>query len=197
MKEQDLIDYCEDSVAQQNYIKFPEDLFNALTSDMVKLLVEKYGDKHMMMLPEKDLRFFSWLKDSDPEVWNDLWSGDDLMPYLVSMNLLTAIKTKARGFPICDLLKTDNYYFSEAHITDKESEILLESVKKRFMDSKTLTTPQLLLLEISLAPIDIWRFAYNHKIDVDEAKASVLSLVDDEVLVHLKDAEHLAHFLDL
>ena len=197
MTEQDLLEYCEDSIAHQNYIQLPEDLFNALTPEMVSLLVKKYGNTNMLMLPEKDLRFFEWVKNNDPEVWNDLWAGDDLQPYLVSTTLLPAIRTKARGFPICDLLETHNYYFSEAHISDKESEILLESVKKRFMDNKTLTTPQLLLLEISLAPIDIWRFAFNHKIEIDEAKAAVHALVEDEVLVHLKDAEHLAHFLDL
>lgn len=52
------------------------------------------------------------------------------------------------------------------------------------------------MLEITIAPIDIWRFAYNHRFDVQSVKDAVAVLVEDKILVHLTDAEHLAHFID-
>jgi len=55
----------------------------------------------------------------------------------------------------------------------------------------------LLALEISVSPIDIWHFAYKHKVPLRDAKAAVAQLVDDHALVHITDAEHLARFINV
>jgi hypothetical protein len=54
-----------------------------------------------------------------------------------------------------------------------------------------------LALEISMGAIDIWHFAYKHKIDLTQAKKAVSDMVDDGVLVHLTESEHLIPFLHL
>jgi hypothetical protein len=114
----------------------------------------------------------------------------------VGMSFLPVLINKMRGYPICDLLDNDNYYFTSAHIVDKESEILLESARTRFMNNEDLTTAQLLILQISVSPTDIWHFAYNFNIDINEAKKAVEDLVQDNALVHLKEVEYLAPFID-
>jgi hypothetical protein len=148
-------------------------------------------------LPEKEIIFFEWLKINDTPVWNDLWNDELLEPYIVSLIFLPVlIKRGYRGFPICDLIENDNYYFTPQHLADKESEIFSESAKTIYLNKGKMTIPQLLAMEISLDPIDIWHFAYKHQISVAECKKAVLDLVNDEVLVHLKDASHLSTFID-
>ena len=56
--------------------------------------------------------------------------------------------------------------------------------------------PQLLALQISAEPIDIWHFAYKNKFEIETAKKAAESLVEDNALVHFKEAEYLAQFVD-
>ena len=74
---------------------------------------------------------------------------------------------------------------------------MIDSVKERVLAKEPLTVAQLLALEISFGPIDIWRFAYHHQISLDSAKNAVKVLVDDGVLIHIKDAETLARFINI
>ena len=81
-------------------------------------------------------------------------------------------------------------------MVDENSNIMIESVQKMYMDKQSLTPEQTLVLEISISPIDIWRFSYRYNIKLDRAKKAVENLVNDGILVHLEEAEYLATFIE-
>lgn len=191
-----LIELIDNQSAENNFIEFSEDVFHSLNLEQAKFLADKYGSTHLIRLPQREIKFFEWLYENDLNIWKDLWDNSEEQPYIVGFSFLPLLLDKMRGYPICDLLDNDNYYFTSSHIVDKESEILLESVKTRFLNNEELTTAQLLILQISISPTDIWHFAYNYHIDLNEAKKAVDELVQDNALVHLKEAEHLAPFID-
>jgi hypothetical protein len=83
-----------------------------------------------------------------------------------------------------------------AHIIDKESKLFLESVKQRYIDKKPLTLSQKLILEISVAPLDIWHFAYRNRVLPAEAKKAAQDLINEKLLIHLTESEHIASFID-
>ena len=197
MTEQELTDWCDEQLKNRPYIHFPEEIFGTVPAEIASNLVDKFGSHAMMRLPEREVEFFNWLKDNDNEIWHDLWDENDEEPYTVSISFLPAFLDKTRGFPICDLMDNDNYFFTPEHFVDKESKIFLESVEKRFIRKKEISISQMLALEISLNPIDIWHFAYRHKYSLVEAKAAVEILVEDGILVHLTEAEHLANFIKI
>lgn len=184
--------------SNQNLIEIDENLFAELQNEQILTnFLSNIEHTKMFKLPQKEIDFFEWLKLEEPQIWKDLWSDELTPPYYVSLNFLPLIiKNGYRGFPICDLLNNDNYYFVPAHLADRESEIFADSSKTRFINRQALTVPQLLAMEISLDPIDIWHFAYKHKIEISEAKKAVKSLVDDELLVHLTDSEYLSVFIN-
>ena len=198
MTDTELINWCEVEAKGKNYLTFPEEIFMSLTLEQSELIVKKFGSNTLLMLPGKEIAFFNWLKVEEPEVWDDLWSDPELVeqPYIVAIGFLPMLLEKSRGFPICDLLKCDNYYFTKSHIITPESEMMLDSVKERFMAHQPLTIGQLLLLEISVAPIDIWRFAFNHNLKIKDVKKAVEGLVEDKVLIHLNKAEQIAAFVE-
>ncbi|MBI5325429.1 MAG: hypothetical protein HZB41_09195 [Ignavibacteriae bacterium] len=197
MTDKELINWCKEETKEKKYIKFPEELFLSLTLHQAKLIAQRFGSHTLIMLPEKEIAFFNWLKEQAPEVWDDLWSENAIdEPYTVAVGFLPMLIEKKRGFPICDLLNCDNYYFAKMHIITPESEMMLDSVKERFMAHQPLTIGQLLLLEISVAPIDIWRFAFNHNLKLEDVKKAVEGLVEDKVLIHLSKAEQLAAFVE-
>ncbi len=191
-----LIDIIDKQSAENHFIEFSDDIFQALNKELAEALAKKFGASHLIKLPLREIKFFEWLQKNDIEVWNDLWGETDEDPYIVGMSFLPILLDKMRGYPICDLMNNENYYFTASHIVDKESEMLLESAKTRFINNEELTTAQLLILQISVSPTDIWHFAYNFNIDLNEAKKAVDELVQDNALVHLKEAEHLAPFID-
>jgi hypothetical protein len=95
------------------------------------------------------------------------------------------------------LQSTDNYYFCPEHLVDEESKIIVDVAQKLLLKNKKLTIPQLLALEISINPIDIWHFAYRHKKTLTQAKDAVDELVEDGALIHLREFEHLVPFIRL
>ena len=196
MTEKQIIEWAVKESSDSSYIQFPEDMFSEISPETAKKLSSRLSGTTLMKLPHYELNFFEWLKKADPNVWKDLWNTEEI-PYIVGLSFLPKLVEKnGRGFPICDLRANDNYYFSTDHMVDEESKILLETSQKLFLEKKELTVTQMLVVEISIAPIDIWHFSYRHKIKLDEAKKSVEELVEDGALVHLKDAEHLAGFID-
>jgi hypothetical protein len=195
MTNKDLIKWCNSHIAENEYFDFPGEIFENLTDDNIKAIIENYGSTYLMKLPKKEIDFFEWLKINDNPIWIDLWNSEE-EPYLIAVNLISLLTSKIRGFPICDLLENDNYYFSEAHLFSDDSKILVESVQEMYKDHKQLNIEQALVLEISIEPIDIWRFAYRYSIDVDRAKKAVENLAKDKILIHLKEAELLAGFID-
>lgn len=54
---------------------------------------------------------------------------------------------------------------------------------------------QLLVLEISTAPIDAWRFSFHHRIEFDRVIKAINELKEECMLLHLDKAEDLAEFV--
>lgn len=192
-------EYIKNWLEENPYVEFTDELIYEMPNEAAEEIAKRYGNRGLMKLPSKEIEFFEWVKRNDPNVWDDLWTGDTLdnESYVITLNFLPLLKKfPDRGFPICDLLSTDNYYFTAQHMVDKESEMMVESVKQRFKGKHKLTLAQLLVLEISIDPIDIWHFAYKYKVNIDDAKEAAHELVEDGVLVHLKDADHLSSFIE-
>lgn len=198
MTNDELIEYCRNSIETRNYILFEEQVFAEITAEQARLLAKRYSSDTLMMLPKYEIDFFEWLRSEDEAIWLDLWDDELVEPYLVGMYFLPRlVERDGRGFPICDLLDNDNYFFTAAQMQDEEGKAFVESARNRFENNEPLTVAQLLALEISASPIDIWHFAYKHSIPLGQAKAAVSQLVDDHALVHITDAEHLARFINV
>lgn len=180
------------------HIEFSEEIFHELDEDSSEVVKNALTGSTLMKLPQKEIKFFEWLKEKEPTVWKDLWEEDDIAEkYVVSIDFLPLlIYANKRDYPICDLEKAENFYFTEMHMTDEESKVIIEVAYKRLKDKKDLSVPQLLALEIKTKPTDIWHFAYKYNLKVGDAKRAVRELVEDDALVHLKDAEYLAPFVD-
>ena len=195
MTQKELYEWSKEYLVNNKVLEFTDEIFSGISKEDSNYLVDKLGDTTLMKLPGSEIKFFEWLKENDKNVWNDLWKSE-AEEYIVALNFLPYMLEHSRGFPICDLLENDNYYFVPGHMVDKESEIMIDSVQKRYREHKSLTVEQTLVLEISISPIDLWHFSYRYNIEIDRAKKAVAVLVDDGILVHLKEAEHLANFID-
>lgn len=198
MTNEELIAYCQNSIETRNYILFEESVFAEITAEQARMLADKYASDTLMMLPQYEIDFFEWLRTEDEQIWLDLWGDDSNEPYLVGMYFLPRLVNRdGRGFPICDLIDNDNYYFTAAQMQDEEGKAIIDVARNRFQNNEDLTTAQLLALEISISPIDIWHFAYKHNISLADAKNAVAELVEDRALVHITSAEHLARFINV
>jgi hypothetical protein len=194
---QEIIEFFSKLVNEEGVLYIPEEVFLKMEKEYGELLRKEFTFSRMIKLPQSEIDFFNWLKENDPAVWHDLWGEDD-GSYVISIEFLPRLLEKdGRGFPICDLQTVDNYYFIPQLLVERESDVMVEAAKVRFIEKRGLTPSQLLALEIHFGGIDVWHFAYKHKIDLNEAKAAVASLVEDQILVHLTDAEHLAPILEL
>ena len=193
---EELKEYCTKQLDKKSHVEFDTEIFESITNETAQELTKSFSNKTMIKLPDYEIAFFEWLKEADPAVWQDLWGSSDEEPYIVGMLFLSMLKDKKRGFPICDLLTCDNYYFTLAHLPDQESRDFLTSVQDRFMGKNKLTPAQLLVLEIGVGAIDIWHFCYAYKLDIQTGKNIVAELNNDGILVHLTSAEHLASFIE-
>lgn len=197
MDTKDAIMWCLREHKEKEYIEFPKEMFAQLDEKLAKKIVAELKHRALFKLPDYEIEFQEWLKENDPQVWNDLWSCELHEPYIVSIIFLpNLVEQDGRGFPICDLENNDNYFFNEKHMTDEESKVYIETSRTRFHEKKKLSLAQLLALEISIGYIDIWHFAFKYKITIDQAKEAVEELKGDFALVHLTDAEHLAKFME-
>ena len=198
MTTEDVLQEAAMSVAQHGHLRLSEQTLRALTADHVFALRNRYGTRVLMRLPEREVAFFAWMRQEDPASWTDLWGGEE-EPYLVSLAHLEDLVGEAgtRGFMIRDLIGVDNYFFSPNLLIEKESDAFIGAVRERFAANQSLTPAQLLALEASLGPIDIWHFAYRHQISLDVAKRAVSQLVDDRILLHVTRADHLVQYFDV
>lgn len=196
MDRAEIINWFKQKASENAVIEVNDVMFEALTQDIAMELVSLLKSRNFIKLPLAEIRFFEWLKENDKAVWNDLWGEVDEEPYVVGLSFLPSVLDKNTGFPICDLLTVDNYYFTKTHIAHKEAEMLIESLKERYLNKQPLTVAQLLLLQISYSPTDIWHFAYNRNIPLETAKRAVSTLVEDKSLIHFKRADHLANFIE-
>ncbi len=165
--------------------------------ETAELIKKKHRGQLMVKLNPDEILFFEWLKENDFAVWNDLWEDTLSDNYIISIDFLPYLIKYKNGFPICDLLNNDNYYFVPIHLKGAEIEMLSDTLQIRLKNKESLTPAQLLLIEISLHPIDIWHFAFRHKLPIETVKIAVHQLVEDGSIVHFTDAEHLANFIDV
>lgn len=194
-----LIQSLKEQVANsdlRSIISFDTEILSSLSKDDAKQIIAHIGSTQLMRLPEKEIAFFEWLKEYHPIVWNDLWGNDDdEYRYTVGLEFLPLMLDPVRGFPICDLLTHENYYFVADHLIGEEISFYLDAVKDRFVKQESVTVAQLFVLEISMAPIDVWRFSYHHRIELDRVMKAVNDLKEEGMLLHLHKAEDLADFV--
>lgn len=194
----DILDWCNSTSVENHILDIPEYFYEELTPLLCNVIIEHFQNDTLFKLPQKEILFFEWLKNNDKPVWDDIWLDDLFEPYLVSLALLPRFcYNNYSAYPICELRNNDNFYFVPQHLADKESDLFVESSKTRYMEKEALTIPQWLALTISMGAVDIWHFAYKNELDLKDCKDAVLSLVDDKILVHLKDPDHLSVFVEL
>ncbi len=196
MTNEEIAQWCDDHIEAGQTVCFPEELFTSLTAESAQAITAHFGAHHLMQLPTREQEFFEWLKTHDEAVWNDLWANVEEQPYVVSMAFLPAFLDPSRGFPICDLESVDNYFFVPALVNGENAKDFVEAVRERFLAKQKVTVEQLLALECSLAPIDIWHFAWHHGIELERCKRAVQTLVDDHILLHVRTAAELAGFIE-
>jgi len=199
MTEQDILSHCDACIESDGVLVFSDEQFRELTPELVEAVRSRYGSSRLMQLPAHEITFFEWLKETDPAVWNDIWANDE-RPYLVSVAFLSDFSgsnASVGQFVICDLVDVDNYFFSPNLLLDRESTDFVEAVRGRFTQRSSMTPGQLLTLEASVGNVDIWHFAYRYNIDLAIAKKAVATLVDDRILLHVTNAEHLAQYFDV
>jgi len=193
----DIFSFFEQHPSREDVLILSEETFNSLTTEqMEEIASSPFSQSRLLQLPAHEIAFFEWLKEHDRAVWDDLWveeSGET--HYAVSLTFLPLFKDISRGFPICDLRTVDNYYFVPEHLVAEERPIIIDAIKERVYANKSITTEQLLSLEISYGGIDIWHFAYHHSVDLARAKKAVIALVEDTQLLWLKNSDDLAEFI--
>ncbi|MEN3027031.1 MAG: hypothetical protein ABDH31_04895 [Chlorobiota bacterium] len=198
MSVEELIQWCREEARRRGWVEFPEDVLRSLTVEQARQVANVLQSTTLMRLPSWEIRFFEWLREVDPRVWHDLWGSPEEEPYVVGLSFLPfLIQHPRRGFPICDLRTVDNYYFTAAHITPVEGLSVLQAAQQLLLEGRPLTLAQEFLLEVSVAPIDIWHFAYYRRASPAEVKEAVMELVEAKALIHLRSAEEVAEYVKL
>jgi hypothetical protein len=169
-------------------ITFDEDELMSLTNEQAQELSIYFGSQFLIKLPLKEREFFDWVKEQDIDVWQDLW-GDCEEPYFVSMSFLQDFLPKARGFPICDLQKLDNYYFSQHNITSENGSPFCDASLEAVKAGGKIRIDQAFIVEIWRAPIDIWRFSYMYNTPLFAVKEMVEWLLKEEIITKTIDSE--------
>ncbi len=224
MSDYELFEYVRSQVAATSAdapypcVEFASDVLQSMSAEQAMFLAERFGAGVLMRLPESEQRFFEWLRGSAPEVWQDVWgnneednAGEDnndedgssrhASPqaelYTVGIGLLPELIQEDRGFPICDLVREQNFYFSLKSLNAEEAKPFVDAAISTAEAGERLSLAQMLMLEIRRAPIDIWRFAYLYRLPVIEAKKTALQLVQDGLLRHGSTREELSAINDL
>lgn len=190
-----IISVKEDQLKADGYIQFSNpDLQSMSTSDAQKI-EEHFHGRAMMALPVDEIEFFEWLKQNDPPVWDDLWKNEE-EPYRVSLAFLHHFIEDGNGFPICDLINVDNYWFHSRHIKPKALE-KMDEINQKLDGKGTLSFEEGILIEISRGSLDLWHFCYRYQLPVSVAKRKIEAMHREDLLVHLKDREDLVKYLDV
>lgn len=191
----EIINKCQQSIDARGFIDLDNDIYKCIDADAAGAIAREFGNSATVLIPEKELRFFEHLRSADEAVWHDLWADSGETVYRVGAAYMPLLIEPRRGFPICDLVSCDNYYFTKEHLIGEESMVMLETARNQFHARKPLSLAQWLVLEVSTDPIDIWRFAYLFNISVQVGKNVVSRLVEDNAIIHLTDSGHLAPFV--
>jgi len=177
------------------FIEFSSDEYAGLSTGDIDKIIFAFRGFGLMKIPASEIEFFEWLKQNDHLVWEDLWAGSD-EPYIISVDFMHHFTKDANGFPICDLEKIENYWFSEQHLKPKSTEIF-DVIDQKLKNQGKLTIEELLLVEISRYPIDIWHFCYKYKIPLNIARQKIEVLKTQDYLVHLTNREDLVKYIEI
>jgi len=190
-----LIESKEKMLESGNCFQFSIDELSKLDKIKAKQFEEHFHGRAMMKLPEDEILFFEWLKENDQSVWNDLW-GDGDQTYCISIDFLHHFIKFSNGFPICDLVDVDNYWFTGRHIKPKGLE-KMEDIGVKVNEGHTLSFEEAFLVEIFRGSIDLWHFCYRYKVPVKMAKERIDDMHRDDLIVHLTDRDDLVKYLDV
>jgi hypothetical protein len=191
----EIISQKEAQLQEQGFLEFSQEELSNFDQEIVKHIKEHFRGYAMMMLPESELEFFEWLKREDRAVWDDLWK-DEENPYNVSIDFLHHFLEDGNGFPICDLIEEENYWFTAKHIKPKGLE-QFDTINEKIDNNQRFTFEEALLFEIIQHSIDIWHFCYRYKMPIHIAKQKITKMKSDELLVHLTKREDLVKYLDV
>jgi hypothetical protein len=191
----ELISSKENQLLSEGYMQFEQAEIQAMTKKDAKAIETHFHGRAMMALPEEEIEFFKWLRENDPSVWDDLW-GNEEEPYRVSLDFLHHFIQNGNGFPICDLINVDNYWFHSRHIKPKAME-KMDLIQQKLDDGGSLSFEEGLLVEIARGSIDLWHFCYRYKLPISVAKKKIEIMHREDLLVHLKDREDLVKYLDV
>jgi len=195
MNMEKLIAEKREQLKNNNYIEFTDQEIQSMRPDEAAFFVERYHGFGLMKLPASEIKFFEWLRENDEQVWNDIWKGEPDL-YLVSTDLLPVFLKTSNGFPVCDLIEVDNYWFCERHIKPKGRQEL-ESISAKFQNKEKLDVSELFIIELLNAPIDIWHFCYRYKLAVTAMKNKIDDMVSNGWLVHLSNREDLVKYIEI
>jgi hypothetical protein len=199
MTNHELFEYVRAQVAERSPVVFSNAVLAALEPAQTQYIADRFGAGVFMRLPEREIAFFSWLKESAPAVWEDVWGSDEigLEPYIVGIGLLPQITQKGRGYPICDLLTEQNFYFSSKSFNAEEAKPYVDAAVALFEGRKELSIEQAFMLELRRAPIDIWRFAYMYGLPVAAVKTAALKLIHDGLLKAASSRDEVSDVIDI
>ena len=169
-----------------------EDLYT-LSESQAEQVMRHFAHRALMKLPQHEIEFFEWLKKEDNTVWRDLWEEAPAL-YVVSVHFLKLL-LPGGGFPICDLIATDNFWFTQHHIKP-DGIALLQDVMEKLRRHETLSVSEGLLCEAYFSGIDVWHFAYKYHIPLYRAKQAVQQLVEDDMLTHLTNRDDLVDSME-
>ena len=177
----------------ENILELSDEEIDALSDRDIELLQAEFGSTALMRIPPREHRFMQWLRESDPGVYDDLWSADaDL---LVSLSFLQDFREGGPGFQICELEEHANYYFVPRHIK-KEGTEALRNILLKAERGEELAVEEVLMFEIVRAPIDIWHFCYRYGVPVLRGKEAARQLAGHDWLVHLPQREDLVKYIE-
>lgn len=184
----------QDFFDSNGYVYFTDSEIDQLSDADIDEINEFFGGTALLGLPGRERSFFDWLRKADPDVWNDLWE-DATDGYRVGLSYLRFFKQERNGFPICDLVETDNYWFCSRHLKPKANEHFA-TIQAKTARSEALSVEDKLLAEILNASIDIWHFCFYHDVDIDQAKQAVDTLYHADKIVHLPSRDDLLKYID-
>jgi hypothetical protein len=190
-----LIEAKEKMLEVDKCIHFSQDELGKLNISKARMLEEHFHGRAMMALPEDEIEFFEWLKKNDRPVWDDLWEEEEQL-YCISIDFLHHFLKYSNGFPICDLISVDNYWFTGKHIKPKGLE-RMEDIGAKVNSGKTLSFEEAFLVEIFRGSIDLWHFCYRYKVPVEVAKRHIDEMHHEDLIVHLSERDDLVKYLDV
>ncbi|HOV93210.1 MAG TPA: hypothetical protein PLC04_09075 [Candidatus Kapabacteria bacterium] len=192
------IDLANKQWNNHQVITFPEDMYEEISIQEALDILDKIDQNALMLLPLREIKFFTWLKENAPEIWDDLWNDENYAEYVVSISFLPMLiyNTNFNGFPICDLLEHDNYFFTRQMMDTEQGRTMIETSQTIFENHQPLALHQILALEIDFNAIDIWHFAYKYNITLDKAFEAAEILFNDKALKHIKRAEDVVPYLE-